>query len=102
MIKTEQGDSDSSGNISAQSSKQFLATIWRELMDWGAIAINSLGRFLTALLNCAMLAVVAIMAALAVIVLMLREHIMTQSEDSTFSLIGIKSFLGKKQVSVSE
>jgi large-conductance mechanosensitive channel len=102
MIDTEQGGSGSGGHISAQSAKEFLATIWMELLDWGAVALNSAGRFLTALLNFVMLAIAAIMAVLAVIVLVLREQITKPSQDSTFSLISFKTFLTKTRASVSD
>jgi hypothetical protein len=102
MIEIEQGGSGSCRQISAQSAKEFLATIWLELLEWGAIALNSAGRFLTAMLNFVMLAIAATMAVLAVIVLILREQITKPSQDSTFSLINVKSFWEKKQASVSD
>jgi hypothetical protein len=102
MMETEQGGSDSCRHISAQSAKEFLATIWMELLDWGAIALNSAGRFLTAMLNFVMLAVAAIIAVLAVIVLIAREQITKPSEEPTFSLISAKTFLGKRRASVSD
>ncbi len=73
-----------------------------ELLDWGAIALNSAGRFLTAMLNFVMLAITATIALLAVIVLILREQIMKSSADSTFSLISVKTFLRKTGASVSD
>lgn len=97
MMETEQGDSGSCRQISAQSSKEFLATIWMELFDWGTIAINSAGRFLTAMLNLVMLAIAATIAVFAVIVLILRERITKPSKDSTFSLISAKTFLKKTE-----
>ena len=102
MMETEQGGTGSSRQISAESSKEFLATIWLELLDWGTIALNSAGRFLTAMLNFVMLAVAAIIAGLAVIVLIVREQITKPSEEPTFSLISAKTFLGKRRASVSE
>ena len=69
MMETEQGDSGSCRQISAQSSEEYLVTIWMELFDWGTIAINSAGRFLTAMLNLVMLAIAATIAVFAVIVL---------------------------------
>jgi hypothetical protein len=100
MVETGQGGS--CRHISAQSAIEFLATIWLELLDWGAIAFNSAGRFFTALFNFVMLTVVASVAALAVIVLILRDKIMNPSEASTFSLISIKTFLRKAQASASD
>jgi hypothetical protein len=102
MMETEQGSSGSSRHISAQSAREFLATIWMELLDWGAIALNSAGKFLTAMLNLVMLAVAAAIAVLAVIVLVLREQITKPSEDATFSLINVKPFLRKTRASVSD
>lgn len=102
MMETEQGGSGSCRYISAQSAKEFLATIWLELLDWGTIAHNSAGRLFTAMLNFVMLAIAATIAVFAVIVLILRERITKQSEDSTFSLISAKTFLRKTQASVSD
>ena len=102
MMETEQSGTGSSRHISAESAREFLATIWMELLDWGAIALNSAGRFLTAMLNFVMLAITATIAVLAVIVLILREQIMKSSEDSTFSLISVKTFLRKSRASVSD
>jgi hypothetical protein len=102
MMETEQGGSGSCQHISAQAAREFLATIWMELLDWGAIALNSAGRFLTAMLNFVMLAVAATIAVLAVIVLIVREQITKPSEEPTFSLISVKSFLGKRRASVSD
>jgi hypothetical protein len=102
MMETEQGGTGSPRHISAESAREFLATIWMELLDWGAIALNSAGRFLTAMLNFVMLAITATIAVLAVIVLILREQIMKSSEDSTFSLISVKTFLRKTGASVSD
>jgi large-conductance mechanosensitive channel len=102
MMETEQSGSGSCRHISAQSAKEFLATIWTELLDWGAIALNSAGRFLTAMLNFVLLAIAATIAVLAVIVLILREQITKPSEDSTFSLISVKTLLRKTPASVSE
>ena len=82
--------------------QKFLATIWLELLDWGVIALNSAGRFFTALFNFVMLAVAAIIAALAVIVLILREQITKQSEEPTFSLISVKTFMRKTRASASD
>ena len=101
-MATEQGGSGSCRHISAQSAKEFLATIWLELLDWGAVALNSAGRFFTALLNLFMLAIVAITVALAVIVLLVRQQITRPSEASTVSLISIKSLFRKKQASVPD
>ena len=56
-METEQGGSGSSRQVTAQAAGEFLATIWRELLDWGAIAPNSAGRLLTAVLNLVMLAI---------------------------------------------
>ncbi len=69
MMETEQGGSGSRRHISAQSAKEFLATIWLELLDWGTIALNSAGRFLTAMLNLVLLAIAATIAVFAVVVL---------------------------------
>jgi hypothetical protein len=102
MMETEQGGSDPCRHISAQSAKEFLATIWMELLDWGAIALNSAGRFLTAMLNFVMLAVAATVAVIAVIVLIVREQITKPSEEPTFSLISVKTFLRKTRASVSD
>jgi large-conductance mechanosensitive channel len=102
MMETEQGGSGSCRHINAQSAREFLAAIWTELLDWGAIALNSGGRFLTAMLNFVMLAVAAIIAVLAVIVLILREQITKPSEESTFSMISAKTFLRKTRASVSD
>jgi hypothetical protein len=88
-------------HISVQSAKEFLTTIWLELLDWGTIALNSAGRFFTAMFNLIMLAIVAIIVALAVIVLLVREQITRPSEASTVSLISIKSLFRKKPASVS-
>jgi hypothetical protein len=62
MMETEQGCP--SRHISAQLAIEFLTTIWLELLDWGAIALNSAGRFFTALFNFVMLAIAALVAAL--------------------------------------
>lgn len=102
MMETEQGGSGSSRHISAQSAKEFLATIWLELLDWGTVALNSAGRFLTAMLNFVMLAIAATIAVLAVVVLILREQITKPSEDSTFSLTSAKTLLRKTRASVSD
>jgi hypothetical protein len=87
--------------ISSQSAKEFLATIWMELEDWGAVALNSAGRFLTAVFNVLMLGIAAIIAALAVMVLMLLDKIMNPSEESTFSLISIKTLMKRTRASAS-
>jgi hypothetical protein len=100
MSKTKQGCS--SRHISAQSAIQFLTTIWLELLDWGATALDSAGRFFTALFNFGMLAIAAIVVALAVIVLLVREQITKPSEASTVSLISIKTFFRGKRASVSD
>jgi hypothetical protein len=102
MMENEQAGSVSCQRISAQAAREFLATIWMELLDWGAIALNSAGRFLTAMLNFVMLAIAATIAVLAVIVLILREQITKPSEEPTFSLISAKTFLGKRRASVSD
>jgi hypothetical protein len=102
MMEPEQGGPGSCRNVSAQTAKEFLATIWLELLDWGVIALNSAGRFFTALFNFVMLAVAAIIAALAVIVLILREQITKQSEEPTFSLISVKTFMRKTRASASD
>jgi hypothetical protein len=102
MMEVEQGGTGLSRQISAQSAREFLTTIWRELLDWGAIALNSLGRFLTAMLNFIMLATAAIMVGLAWVVLFLRDKIMTASKDSAFSLISIKASLKGARASESE
>jgi hypothetical protein len=102
MMETEQSGTGSRRHISAESAKEFLATIWMELLDWGAIALNSAGRFLTAMLNFVMLAIAATIAVLAVVVLILREQITKPSEEPTFSLISAKTFLGKRRASVSD
>ncbi len=102
MMENEQTGSGSSRQISAHAAREFLATIWQELLDWGAIALNSAGRFLTAVLNFVMLAIAAIIAVLAVLVLILREQITKQSEEPTFSLISAKTFLEKRRASVSD
>lgn len=102
MMETDQGGSVSCRNVSAQSAKECLATIWTELLDWGAVDLNSAGRFLTAMLNFVMLAIAATVAALAVIVLILPEQITKASEEPTFSLISAKTFLRKTRASVSD
>jgi large-conductance mechanosensitive channel len=102
MMENEQSGTGSCRTVSAQSAKEFLATILTELLDWGAVALNSAGRFLTALLNFVMLAVAATVAVLAVIVLILREKITKPSEEPTFSLISAKTFLRKTRDSVSD
>jgi hypothetical protein len=99
MMETEQGCS--SRHISAHSAIEFLTTIWLELLDWGAIALNSAGRFFTALFNVFMLTITAFVAALAVTILVLREQITKPSEASTFSLISIKTLFRGKQASIS-
>lgn len=101
-METEQGGSGSCRHISGQSAKEFLATIWLELLDWGTIALNSAGRFLTAMLNLVMLAIAATIAVFAVIVLIVREQITKPSKDSTFSLISAKIFLRKTRSSVPD
>jgi len=98
-METEQGCSIR--HISAQSAVEFLTTIWQELLDWGAIALNSAGRFFTALFNFVMLTIAALVTALAVVVLLLREQITKPSEASTLSLISIKTLFRGKPVSVS-
>src|ERR1700692_3727580 len=100
MMETEQSGSGSCRYMSAQSAKEFLATIWMELLDWGAIALYSAGRFLTAVLNFVMLAIAATIAVLAVIVLILREQITKPSAKPTVSLISAKTILGKRRASV--
>jgi hypothetical protein len=103
MMDSEQGGSGSVRQITAQSAREFLATICKELLDWGAVALNSAGRLLTALLNFVMLAIAAVIAVLAVLVLIIREQITKpSSEDSTFSLIGVKELLRKTRASVSD
>ena len=102
MMETEQSGSGSCRHMSAQSAKEFLATIWMELLDWGAIALNSAGRFLTAMLNFVMLTIAVTMAVLAVIVLILREQITKPSAKPTVSLISAKTILGKRRASVSD
>lgn len=99
MMETEQDGS--CRHASAQSAKEFLATIWLELQDWGATAINSAGRFVTALLNIFMLGIAALIAVLIVMILMLLDKIMNPSEDSTFSLISIKPFVKRTRTSES-
>jgi hypothetical protein len=93
MMETRQDGSDRP--ISAQSAKEFLTTIWLELLDWGEIAFNSAGKFFTALFHFIMLALAAIIAALAVIVLIVREQITKPSEASTVSLISVKTFFSR-------
>ena len=88
-------------HITVESAIEFLTTIWRELLDWGTIALNSAGKFFTAMFNLIMLAIVAIIVALAVLVLLMREQITKPSEASTVSLISIKSLFRKKPASVS-
>jgi large-conductance mechanosensitive channel len=102
MMETEQGGAGLSRQIRAQAAREFLATICRELLDWGAIAMISLGRFLTAMLNFIMLAIAAIIAVLAWVVLILRDKIMIPSENSSFSLISIKASLEKTRASDSD
>src|ERR1700681_905250 len=87
--------------ISVPWAKEFLTTIWLELLDWGTIALNSAGRFFTAMFNLLILAIVAIIVAAAVIVLLVREQITKPSEASTVSLISIKSLFSKRPASVS-
>ncbi len=99
MMENEQDGS--CRHASAQAAKEFLATIWLELQDWGAIAANSAGRFVTALLNVFMLGIAALIAVLIVMVLMLLDKIMNPSEDSTFSLINIKPFVKRTRTSES-
>jgi hypothetical protein len=100
MIET--GHGCSTRTISAQSAIEFLTTIWLELMDWGAIALNSAGRVFTALFNFIILAIAAMIVALAVIVLLVREQVTKPSEASTVSLISIKTFFKGKQASVPD
>jgi hypothetical protein len=100
MMETEEGCS--CRHVDAQSAKEFLAKIWLELLDWGAIAFNSAGRLLTALVNFFMLAIAVIIAALAVIVLIVREQITDPSEASTVSLISVKTFFKRTRASVSD
>lgn len=89
-------------HMTSQSAKDFLATLWLELQDWSAVAFNSAGRFFTALFNVLMLTVTAIITLLAVMVLVVRDKITTYPvEDSTFSLISIKSLLKRTRASVS-
>lgn len=95
MIETGQGGS--SRHISSQSATELLSTIWLELMDWGAVALNSAGRVFTALFNFIILAITAMIVALAVIVLLLRDQITKPSEASSVSLISIKTFFKDKQ-----
>ena len=102
MMETGQAGDSPSRYISAESAREFLTTICKELLDWGAIALNSAGRFLTAMLNFIMLAVTATIAVLAVVLLILREQIMKSSVDSTFSLIPVKTFVTKTRSSVSD
>jgi len=88
--------------MTSQSAKEFLTTIWLELQDWGAVAFNSAGRFFTALFNVLMLTITVIITLLAVMVLVLRDKVTTYpTEDSTFSLISIKSLLKRTRASVS-
>jgi len=102
MMETEQSGTGSCQHISAQSARDFLATIWTELLDWGTIALNSAGRFLTAMLNFVLLAVAATIALLAVIVLIVREQITKPSEEPMFSLISVKSFMRRTRTSASD
>lgn len=99
-METEQGCS--CRHISAQPAIEFLVAIWLELLDWGAVALNSAGRFLTALLNCIMLAITATIAVFAVLVLILRDKITNPPEASTFSLISIKTFMKRTRTSISD
>lgn len=99
MMETEQDDSRR--HITAQSAREFLATICLELEDWGAVAFNSAGRFFTALFNVLLLGIAAMITLLAVMVLMLLDKIMNPSEDSTFSMISIKSFMKRARTSAS-
>jgi hypothetical protein len=85
-------------HINAPSAIEFLKTIWLDLMDWGTIALNSAGRFFTAMFNFVMLAIVATIVALAVLVLLVREQITKPSEASTVSLISLKTLFGTKRV----
>lgn len=96
MIETRQGGS--CRHISAQSSREFLKTIWLELLDWGAIGFNSAGRLLTAVVNIILLTI----AALAVMVLIAREQITKPSEATTVSLISVKTFFKRTGISVSD
>lgn len=98
----EEKRAGSGRHINGQSAKEFLATIWLELLDWGAIAFNSAGRLLTALVNFLMVAVALMIAALAVLILMLRDQITEPSEASTVSLISVKTFFKRTRASVSE
>jgi hypothetical protein len=100
MMETGQGCS--CRHISVQSAEEFLTTIWLELLDWGAIALNSAGRFFTAVFNFAILTIATIIVALAVIVLVVREQITNPSEASTVSLISIKTFFRGNRASVSD
>lgn len=92
---------ESGRHMSAQEAKEFLMAIWLELLEWGAIAFNAAGTLFTAIFNFAMLAVATAIASLAVIVLILREKMANPSEDSPFSLIGIKALSKRTGHSVS-
>jgi hypothetical protein len=100
MIETKQGCS--CRHVDSQAAKEFLAKIWLELLDWGAIAFNSAGRLLTALVNFFMLAIAVLIAALAAVVLIVREQITEPSEASTVSLISLKSLFKRTRASVSD
>jgi hypothetical protein len=61
------------------SARRFLRQIFRELQEWTVIAVNSAQAMATAAMNILMLSVVALFAALAVLILMIRDQVMDKS-----------------------
>ena len=88
--------------VCKQSATTVLSKTWIELLDWGVVAVNSASRFLTALFHVATLAVAVVLAALAVIVLFLREQITDPTASTAVSLFRIDLFSRRSVASHSD
>ena len=65
--------------VSGVSARRFLRQVFREVQEWTVIAVNSAQAMATAAMNILMLSVVALFAALAVLVLLIRDQVMDKS-----------------------
>jgi hypothetical protein len=65
--------------VSAGTARRILHLIWREVQEWTVIAVNSAETMATAAMNILMLSVVAVFAALAVLILLIRDQVMDRS-----------------------
>lgn len=62
--------------VSPATAQHFLRQIWRELQEWTLTAVNSAQMMATAIMNVLVLSVVAVFAALAVFILIIRARVM--------------------------